>query len=132
MEQWEEVNQTIIPFGEYQTKVKNGEKSGLFIQLESKEYIINIKFGAVTAFRMLDEGIVMEGLFEEKEVLKYRETNFSNTIYKVREGEFGRTIKNVSNGLYDALGLEHYIIITMNYLIEVITKWEPNIEVLRK
>jgi hypothetical protein len=132
MECWEEFNKSAIPVGKYQVKATNGEELGLFIQLENAEYKVNIDFGAITAFRMLDEGIVMEGLFDEKAIIKYRERNFSNIIYKVKEGEFGKTIKNASNGLYDALGLEHYIIITMNYIIEVITQWEPNIEVLKK
>lgn len=74
----------------------------------------------------------MEGLLDENEVSKYKEDNFSNIIYKVKEGEFGKLIRKVSTGLYDVLGLEHYIIITTNYLIEVISKWEPNIEVIKK
>lgn len=132
MEQWEEISKNTIPVGEYQAIVKNGEEEGLFIQLESNEFIVDINFGVVSAFRMLDEGIVMEGLLEENEVSKYKDDNFSNIIYKVKEGEFGKVIKNVSNGLYDVLGLEHYIIITTNYLIEVISKWEPIIEVVKK
>ena len=132
MEQWVEINKNTIPVGEYQAIVKNGEDAGLLIQLESKEFIVNINFGAVSGFRMLDEGIVMEGLLDENEVSKYKEDNFSNIIYKVKEGEFGKFIRKVSTGLYDVLGLEHYIIITINYLIEVISKWEPNIEVIKK
>jgi hypothetical protein len=132
MECWEEINKGIIPIGKYQTLIKNGEESGLFIQLESKEFIVNINFGVVSAFRMLDEGIVMEGLFRENEILEYKKDNFSNTIYKIYEGEFGNLIRNVSKDLYDAYGLKHYIIITMNYLLEIITDCEPNINVLKK
>ncbi|MFA9466976.1 MAG: hypothetical protein ACERKN_22205 [Velocimicrobium sp.] len=131
MEQWEEIK-NFIPIGKYQTIVKNGEETGLVIQLESTENIVNIKFGAVSAFRMLDEGIVLRGVFTESEILKYKADNFSNIIYKITGGEFGKFIKNASNDLYDYLDLKHYIIITMNYLIEIVSEWEPSIAILRK
>lgn len=131
MEQWEEIYKNIIPVGKYQTLVKNGEESGFAIRLESNECIANINFGEVSAFRMLDEGIVLEGIFDENEISKYKKNNFSNTIYKIQDGEFGNFIKMTSNELYDYLGLKHYVIITINYVIEVISEWEPSIEVLK-
>ncbi len=132
MGHWEEIYIGIIPIAKYQTIVKNGEGSGLFIKLESNEYIANIDFGIVSAFRMLDEGIVLEELFDESEISKYKKNNFSNTIYKIENGEFGRFIKKISNELYDYLDLKHYIIVTMNFVIEIISEWEPSIEILKK
>jgi hypothetical protein len=131
MKQWEKINNS-IPVGKYQTIVKNGEETGLVIQLESPEFNVNINFGAVSAFRMLDEGIVLRGVFTESEILKYKVDNFSNIIYKITGGEFGNFVKNASNDLYDYLDLKHYIIITMNYLIEIISEWEPSIVVVKK
>lgn len=87
MEQWEEIYKNTIPVGKYETLVKNGEVSGLFIKLESNEYIISINFGVVSAFRMIDEGILLDGIFDEDEILKYKKNNFSNTIYKIQGGE---------------------------------------------
>lgn len=132
MEQWEEIYKNTIPAGKYQTLVKNGEETGLIIKLENNECIVNIIFGIVSAFRMLDEGILLAGIFDENEISKYKRTNFSNSIYKIQNGEFGNFIKQTSNELYDYLDLKHYIIVTMNYVIEVISEWEPNIEVLEK
>lgn len=132
MEQWEEIYKSTIPVGKYETLVKNGEESGLFIKLESIEYVISISFGVVSAFRVLDEGMVLEGLFDEDEISKYKRNNFSNTIYKIQGGEFSNFIKKTSNELYDYLDLKHYIIITMNYVIEIISKWEPSLEILKK
>lgn len=132
MELWEEIYKNTIPIRKYQTIVKNGEESGLLIKLEDNEYIVNIDFGIVSAFRMFDEGIVLGGIFDENEILKYKKDNFSNTIYKIQEGEFGKFIKKTSGELYDFLDLKHYVIITMNYVIEVISEWEPSIEVLKK
>lgn len=132
MEHWEEIYKNTIPVEEYQALVKNGEESGLLIKLEGNEYIANINFGIVSAFRMLDEGIVLSGIFDENEITKYKKNNFSNTIYKIQNGEFGNFIKKTSNELYDYLGLSHYVIITINYVIEVISEWEPSIEILKK
>lgn len=132
MEHWEEIYKNIIPVGKYETLVENGEKAGLSIKLESNEYIASINFGVVSAFRMLDEGIVLEGVFDENEILKYRKNSFSNTIYRVQDGEFGKFVKKTGNELYDYLDLKHYIIITINYVIEIISRWEPSIEILKK
>ena len=131
MEHWEEIYKNTIPVGKYETFVKSGGESGLFIKLESNEYIANINFGAVSAFRMLDEGIMLEGIFDEKEISKYKKNDFSNTIYEIQNGEFGNFVKKISNGLYDYLGLRHYILITINYVIEIVSKWEPSIEILK-
>lgn len=132
MERWEEIYKNTIPVGKYQILVKNGEEAGLIIELEDNEYIVNIDFGIVSAFRMLDEGIALKGIFDENEILKYKKNNFSNTIYKIQDGEFGKFIKRGSNELYDYLSLKHYVIITMNYIIEVISEWEPSIEISKK
>ncbi len=132
MEQWEEIYKSAIPVGKYQTLVKNGEDTGLIIKLEDNEYIVNIDFGIVSAFRMLDEGIALEGIFDENEISKHKKNNFSNTIYKIQDGEFGKFIKKSSNELYNYLDLKHYVIITMNYIIEVISEWEPSIETSKK
>lgn len=80
MEYWEEIYKNTIPVGKYETLVKNGEESGLSIKLESSEYIVNINFGVVSSFRMLDEGIVLGGIFDENEISKYKTNNSSNTI----------------------------------------------------
>lgn len=131
MERWEEIYKNIIPVGKYNALVKNGDEPGLFIKLESSEYIININFGIVSAFRMIDEGIVLEGIFNENQISKYKENNFSNTIYKIKNGQFGNFIGKTSNELYDYLDLKHYIIVTMNHVIEIISEWEPSIEILK-
>ncbi|MBC2399778.1 hypothetical protein BD780_000914 [Clostridium tetanomorphum] len=60
-----------------------------------------------------------------------KRTIFSNTIYKIQYGKFGNFIKKTSNELYDYLDLNQYIIITINYVIEVISQWGPSIEVLK-
>ena len=38
-------------------------------------------------------------------------------------------MREVSGDLYDCLDLKHYVVITLNYIVEVITEWEPKIVV---
>lgn len=132
MERWEEIFKGIIPVGHYQSKIENGEENGLIIKLESNEYICNIDYEIVPAFRMLDEGLIMDELFNDDEVLKYKKANFSNTIYKIENGEFKEFIQKINKNINEYLELTHYLIITMNYVIEVISQWDPDIEVYKK
>lgn len=130
MEKWKEIYKGVIPPGDYVTKVKIGEEEGVVIILESNHNSIRIDFGALSAIRILDEGVVLQELFREEELTKYSKDKFINTIYKIKKGEFGEFVKKISGDtFYDYIKYEHYIIITLNYYIEVISQWEPEIEV---
>jgi len=132
MEKWKEIFEKTIPIGKYQVSVKNGDEAGLLIKLESNEYFVDINFGAVSALRMLDEGILLNELYNNQTIAKYKNNGFSNVIYQVLEGEFDTFVRNACNELYDYLKLKHFIIITMNYVTEVISEWEPVIKVTTK
>ncbi|MGC6768258.1 hypothetical protein [Enterococcus sp. LJL51] len=130
MEKWKEVFKNEIPNGNYQVSLNNGEQRGLHIELESFTHRIAIDFGVVSAIRMLDEGTLLNNTFyNESELSKYKVNNFSNVIYLIEDGQFGRFVKDKCKDMYDILNLKHYLIITLNYCIEVITRWEPEIEV---
>lgn len=132
MEVWKEVNKNDIPFEKYQVLVQSGEENGLNIKLESDNHIVNIFFGAGTSLRMLEEGIVPSNLFAGETFLRFKEENFKNVIYKIDNGQFGNFAKEVSPALYSILDKKHYIVINMNYIIEVITDWEPKFEIVKK
>lgn len=132
MEKWEEVFAGKIPKAVYQMQLINGERQGLTIELLSANVCVMIKFGAVQAVRMLDEGIVQSDLYSDSEIKKYKEDGFSNVIYEVRQGEFAKQIKQVSDGYGDILNLKHYVVITQNYNVDIVTEWEPTVEVLQK
>lgn len=129
MEKWKEVFIGEIPKGIYQTQIINGEKQGLTIELSSNFTCITIKFGIVQAVRMLDEGIVQSNIYPEKEIKRYKRDNFKNVIYEVQEGEFQQQIYKISDGYGEILNLKHYVVITQNYNIDVVTEWEPKIEI---
>ena len=45
------------------------------------------------------------------------------------KGDFGGFIQQISGGLYEYLNLKHYVVISENYIVEIITEWEPDIQV---
>lgn len=129
MEKWIEICKGLIPIGQYTVEMENGEGNGLVIKLENKNNLVVIDFGAISAVRMLDEGIILQGLFDDSELKKYKVNGFANTIYKIENGDFGNSIKKMSGDMYDALKLGHYLVITLNYVIEIISSWEPEIDI---
>jgi len=131
MENWKEVFIGKIPKAVYQMQLINGEKQGLTIELESKQVRVMIKFGMVQAIRMLDEGMVQNNLYSADEIKKYKDNNFENVIYEVKEGEFGKQVNEISKGYGDFLNLKHYVVITENYNLDIVTEWEPTIEVFQ-
>ena len=118
-----------IPKDNYKVQVTNSEESGLIIELKGIKYQVTIKFGVVQAIRILDEGIVQDGVYSNKEIEQYRENHFENIIYKLTDGEFEKTIRKISAGITDFLETKHYVIISQNFNIDVITDWEPELDV---
>ena len=129
MEKWKEVFGGIIPKAVYQVQLINGEKQGPTIKLSSSQTCVMINFGMVQAVRMLDEGIVQSNLYSENEIRKYKDNDFRNIIYEVQDGEFSEQINQISDGYGEALNLKHYVVITQNYNIDIVTEWEPTIEI---
>ncbi len=79
--------------------------------------------------RMFDEGIVQGKLYSENEIQKYKDNDFENIIYEVQDGEFAEKINQISEGYGEILNLKHYVVITQNYNIDIVTEWEPTIEI---
>ncbi len=132
MEKWQEIFAGKIPQDNYQTQILNGEKQGLIVELYGSHFCVIIKFGMIQAMRMLDEGIVQDNLYSKNEIKRYKDNNFRNVIYEIKEGEFGKQINAISNGYAECLRLKHYIVITQNYNIDVVTEWEPIIEISQR
>ena len=118
MEKWKEVFVGIIPKAVYQVQLINGEKQGLTIKLSSSQTCVMINFG-----------IVQSNLYSENEIRKYKDNDFQNIIYEVQDGEFSEQINQISDGYGEALNLKHYVVITQNYNIDIVTEWEPTIEI---
>lgn len=129
MEKWAEVFAGQIPKGNYEMLLQNGEKEGLKITLSSPAHKVILAFGAVSAVSMLDEGIALNDLFDNEQIETFRGREFDNTIYQMTDGELDRFVQKAAGELYNHLDLKHYVIISMNYIVEVITQWGPDIYV---
>lgn len=125
MEKWEEVFKGKIPKGNYQTSLLYGEEKGLIIELFNAEKKICIDFGIVYAVRILDEGIVQSTLYSKTEIEKYKISNFSNVIYEIHNGEFNDWIYKITDSYGRQVCKHHYIVVTMNYNIDIITEYPP-------
>ncbi|MBC1460268.1 hypothetical protein HB892_05920 [Listeria welshimeri] len=135
MEIWKDTFIKQIPKDEYTIDLNNGEEEGLKIVLNGENdcHKVLLDFGAVSSYRLLDEGIVLnENLFNQDEVEKYKKDNFQSTIYRIENGEFSKFINDISNDMFDVYGMKHFIIITLNYVIEVVSSFEPTIKILNK
>ena len=77
--------------------------------------------------RVLDEGIVQEGVYLDEAVNVYKENSFKSIIYEVDEGEFKKEIIKISLGFVNEFDAKHYIIITKNFNIDIITDLEPEV-----
>lgn len=129
MEKWNIIFDEIIPQDNYQTQITNGEDKGLIIELKSDNFLVIMNFGVVQAIRMLDEGIVQNELYSDNELEKFKKDGFRNVIYEVTGGEFAKQIHTISGDYWDNLAPKHYVVITKNYNIDIITEWEPEINI---
>lgn len=129
MEKWKEPFVGIVPQGNYQTEITNGEDKGLVIELRNNNNKIVLNFGIIHAVRMLDEGIVQKGLYSDSEVERFKKEGFKNVIYEVVGGEFSKQVENIADGYWETLDAKHYVIITQNYNIDIITEYEPEINI---
>lgn len=130
MEKWSEAFEGMIPEDIYQLEIVNGEETGLIVKLFGKSSQVVFKFGIVLAVRMFDEGIVQSDVYSDKEIKKFRETNFQNVIYNVHGGEFCRKVVEMASGYLDDVNVKQYVLITRNYNLDIITEFEPDIEVV--
>ena len=130
MEIWQAVFPDIIPKENYQTQLSNGRFQGLILKLRGRFHCVVLKCGIVQAIRILDEGIVQNDLYSCSSLSNLKSEGFKDIIYEVIDGEFGKQIQNISCGYYDALEERHYVIITNDYNIDVVTEWQPDITIL--
>jgi len=129
MEIWKEVYKGMIPKDCYSINVTNSDEKGLIINLEGEKNKILINFGDIRAIRMFDEGIVQNGIYSDSEIQKYKKNRFENVIYEVEGGEFKQKVSEISLGFTDIINVKHYILVTQNFNIDIITDWEPKLEV---
>ena len=129
MEKWKEYKKGQIPKDRYIVEMKNGEEDGLYIKLIGFNNTVNISFGCVLGVRMLDEGVVIDGFYSQNAVDEHKADEFENIIYTVEQGAFKKEITASARGYCPESRVKHFILITENFIIDVVTEWEPEISV---
>lgn len=129
---WLDNFQDRIPRQQYSVQLSAGEETGLIITLTSNQCEVVIGFGAVHAFQMLDEGVLLQGA-DSEQFAAIRDQKFPSTIYEIKNGDFSRFVESqMGHELFSALDHKQYIIVTLNYVISIVTPWEPEITVTQK
>lgn len=134
MEKWIDRFQGEIPHcgHEYLVDIKSGDTEGLKIKLEHirENEVIYIDFSSTKSVIITDEGLYLTDVFNSKEIEYFKETGFKSVIYEIKDGEFGNFINKTSAGLAEMTDLKHYVIVTLNYVIEVINGSDPKIQII--
>ena len=128
MEKWNIVYEGKIPKEDYAAYLNNSDEYGLSVKLVGLSTTVDIFFGAGASVRMLEEFMIPYRIV--KSALKNRKIRgFSNVIYEIIDGDFGNFVKEALLELYEEQNHKHYIIVTMNNIVEVVTGWDPEISV---
>lgn len=94
------------------------------------------EIGNMERWKEVFAGIIPKAVYQmqlingEKQGLTNKCNDFQNIIYEVQGGEFAEQINKISDGYGEVLKLRHYVVITQNYNVDIVTEWEPKIEVL--
>lgn len=132
MKKWKVINTEIIPKLEYVTKLSFGE-DGLSIDLIDEQYctyIVNLYFGKVISYRCIDEGdMLFIPYTDEESFLSYRESAFTNILFRLNGDNYFHEIKKTTGELYAARKVNHYLVVTLNYFIDIISIYGIEISV---
>lgn len=131
-ESWTEVQKNVIPAGNYQIVSINSRGTDVLLTLISGGIRVEIGFQAVSVLRMLDRQFLFTKLYSESEVDRFKREHFKNVIYQLEEGAlWGFAQENMENGS-EALSRLHYLIVSENYNLEVLSYNEPEITVSKE
>lgn len=126
-ERWVEYKDIDIPKGVYEVTEVIQNSEGTKIQLESETNKLTIFFEFADAIRICDEGRRIKTYNECEAIQNYRKDFFGNPIYKVINSEFNAWIAEESAGFYT--DLSHFVIVTLNDIIDVVSSKPPEIKI---
>ena len=81
MEKWKEINQDIIPKGEYITDLRYGEDHGLIITLVNHQFSITLDFGVVVSIQSIDEGVMITPPYADEPFSLYWNKHFDTILF---------------------------------------------------
>lgn len=132
-EDWIDIFPNRIPKRKYFLRLTNGEEHGLVVNLISSDYEVQLEFGLVQGFNVIDEGVLLNpytNYDNSIDFLQLRSEQFPSTIYQVINGAYAHSIMQYfGETLFLAFNLRQYNIVTENYVIMVVSQAEPKIRV---
>lgn len=112
------------------TEVERKAFQDVFYQAGAKEVLLS-----EGTYEKLNQSIpesypvVVEILQEEKrERGRFRTAQFKNVIYQIENGEFGDFIKENGNENVCLKDYNHYIVMSENYVVEIVAEGEPEVK----
>ncbi len=122
-----------IPHDHYEVTSIVQNKNGTLITLEGKNNKLTIHFGSIGCICISDEGCRIETYNnnETKEITEYQLNKFyGNPLFiATDDNDFTLWLKKESCGFSDSLN--HYLIITINDLIDIASPFSPEISTTR-
>ena len=129
---WQDCFRGQIPREAYVMQLLQGEQQGLMIHLYGSAHHVTINFGNAQAVNILDEGVQLHDppsvtIVNQSELHR---AGFPDTLYLVENGVYAAYVKTcMSADLYEAINLRQYALVTLNYVVEIISAAEPTITV---
>ncbi len=113
----------------YDINLNFSEENGLVVVFKSIQKEYNFHFGFINAFRVLDESVVLKEIYKKESIEMFKKTKYRDIIYQVFDGEFSKEIVEMACGAVEKDRQKHYVIMTENYCIDIVSDWEPDITV---
>ena len=133
LEEWTALYEDLIPYSEnYIMKLEAGEENGLCLYLEDDFVSVTLDFGVVYSVSVLDEGLLLNDSFwnlDDNGIIK----TGKGVLYSVENGKYADSVKqSLGEELFEHYGLRQYNVITMNYVVYVLAKEEPELCLQKK
>ncbi len=125
-----------IPDDYYEVESVVRGVNGTVIKLDGVNYKVIIHFGAVNCICDTDEGSRLETYLngKTKALKEYQAKNFYGNPFFIAtsENEFTSWLKKESLGFSEAKGVGHYLIITLNDIVDIASVFPPQKITIKK
>jgi hypothetical protein len=131
MEEWESwIPQQGLSGNLYNEKILDC-KEGLILEFRDEDFERKIIFtfdGIILSYRVTDEGCLLKRLYSLLD--RYGDSFFSKgSLFKVKNSDYLKWFLEESRGIYTQSDVEHYVFYTPDEAIEVLSTYEPTINI---
>ena len=129
MERWTEVNKGMIPNGNYLMHLQCGNAKNFTVFLESDKFEITLEFSRAMSFHCVDESRWLFLPYDMEAFSYYQKKKFDNVLYRIHGGEYFSFSKKYVEESFKDKRVIHYILVILNYFLEVINLGVINVTV---